>query len=664
MADYGQPAQVNQQPMPAAAAGQPADAGADQWTIAKLRKRYLDFVGAKRDEIKEQRSARHYYHGDQWTAAEIAELNKRKQPVVTYNRVGRKINGVVGLLERLRQDPKAYPRTPKQAEGADLATAVLRYALDEANWESKSAGAARTAAMEGQGGVALTITQGDHGDPEIDLDPIDNDLFFYDERSFRDDYSDAMHMGMCKWLTEETAKELFPHKSAEIDNLLGGDGEFDSEATRDRSTKWINSTARQIRVVDHWYKHQGEWCWCLYAGNTELDRGVSPYADEKRKTFCRYIMFAASIDHDGDRYGFVRHLKSAQDEVNHRRSKALFELMGRRLIVEKGSLDDVEKTRREAVRPDGVIEYNPGLTPPAFDDMKSEAAYRSQVELLGEAKDEIDNFGPNPALIGQSPQAASGRSIALQQQSGLAELGPFIVAHRNWKIRVYRAVWNAVQGHWTAERYIRVTDDEGLAQFIQVNGTGLDESGQPVMVNALGALDVDIILDEGPDTINMQADAYEALTGMGPAFVEKFPEAFVELAPLPENVKKGMRDKIKAMEQPDPSAEQAKQVALASEQAKVAETQSKTLKNIADAHASGQPDMGAPQAAPGPQGPKPPTVAINFKDMPPEAQAQALAEAGILIHPQVLAVHAQNQAMQAAALKVQSRPQPPAPPAP
>jgi predicted phage terminase large subunit-like protein len=81
---------------------------------------------------------RRYYHGAQWTEEQIKALNKRKQPVVTFNRIGRKIDGVVGLIERLRQDPKAYPRTPQHEEGAELATAVIRYVLDEQEWKAKS----------------------------------------------------------------------------------------------------------------------------------------------------------------------------------------------------------------------------------------------------------------------------------------------------------------------------------------------------------------------------------------------------------------------------------------------------------------------------------------------------------------------------------------------
>jgi hypothetical protein len=79
------------------------------WSLSKCKKAYLDYLGNKTDEIEEQKNARRYYHSSQWTEEQIKALNKRKQPVVTFNRIGRKIDGVVGLIERLRQDPKAYP---------------------------------------------------------------------------------------------------------------------------------------------------------------------------------------------------------------------------------------------------------------------------------------------------------------------------------------------------------------------------------------------------------------------------------------------------------------------------------------------------------------------------------------------------------------------------
>lgn len=56
-----------------------------------LKRQYLDYLGVKQDEIREQQNSRRYYHGVQYTKKQIQVLEKRKQPVVTYNRIGRKI---------------------------------------------------------------------------------------------------------------------------------------------------------------------------------------------------------------------------------------------------------------------------------------------------------------------------------------------------------------------------------------------------------------------------------------------------------------------------------------------------------------------------------------------------------------------------------------------
>jgi hypothetical protein len=107
----------------------------------------------KTEEINEQKDARRYYHGAQWTEDQLKVLKKRRQPPSTKNRIARKIDGTIGLIERLRQDPKAFPRTPKQEQGAELATAVLRYVLDEQEWKAKSPECARDGAVDGIGGL-------------------------------------------------------------------------------------------------------------------------------------------------------------------------------------------------------------------------------------------------------------------------------------------------------------------------------------------------------------------------------------------------------------------------------------------------------------------------------------------------------------------------------
>jgi hypothetical protein len=456
----------------------------------------------------------------------------------------RKIDAVVGLVERLRQDPKAYARTPKHDEGAELATATLRFVLDNNDWKSKSSRIARAGGIDGISGIEYDLVPGDEGDPSLEMHIAYGDGFFYDPRSVDEGFTDARYLGIAKWVDLEQAKEMFPDKAAEIDSLMESGADQTSVIETDRSRNWINTNEKKVRLADHWYILGGKWRWCMYIANVMMKQGVSPFIDEKGKTFPRYRMYSASVDHDGDRYGFVRNLKSPQDEVNHRRSKALHLLNTRRVVSEKGAVDDIEVARREWAKPDGWVETNPGLK--MEPDQSAMQDFKGQLEMLQEAKNEIENFGPNPALIGQGLEDSSGRAIQLLQQAGIAELGPYLSAYKNWKLRVYRDIWNIIQRYWTSERWIRVTDDQNLAQFFQINKKEIDEYGRPAIVNAIGSLDVDIIIDEGPDAVNMQGDSMMVLQSLGPQFMSQFPDIALELSPLPNSVKKPMLDKIKA----------------------------------------------------------------------------------------------------------------------
>lgn len=564
----------------------------------KLKRNYLEYLSNKSEEIKEQQDARRYYHGSQWTAKQIKALNARKQPVVTYNRIGRKINAVVGLLEKQRQDPRGFPRTPKHEEGAEIATAVLRYVMDQQDWAAKSPICGLDGAVDGLAGIELILEQGDKGDVEVGFETIDPGSFFYDPRSLKADFSDARFMGIGKWADLEAAIEMYP--DSELALRSSTESGSDLTSNPDSDNKWVSGSenSRRVRIIDHWYIKGGVWHWCIYTGSVLLDEGESYLIDEKGKTFCKYIVYSANVDQDGDRYGFVRNMKSSQDEINMRRSKGLHIGNTRRMIVRDGQGIDVEKLRIEAAKPDGVMVIPPGTEAPEFDDANRGAELNAQLGFLQDAKEEIENYGFNPALMGSGVQDMSGRAIALQQQAGIAELGPYLLAYKGWKLRVYRAIWNTVQRHWTASRWIRVTDDDNVAQFMAINQPANDEFGQPMMdpatgqpqlQNQLGSLDVDIIIDEGPDTINMQADSYETLTVMARGGQAVPPEVLIELSPLAGQVKKKVMDMLSKAKQeaaqagqPGPVQQAGIQLELEGKKAENEKTNAETAKIAAE----------------------------------------------------------------------------------
>jgi hypothetical protein len=89
-------------------------------------------------------------------------------------------------------------------------------------------------------------------------------------------------------------------------------------------------------------------------------------------------------------------------------------------------------------------------------------------------------------------------------------------------------------------------------------------------VNALGALDVDIILDEGPDSVNMQGDAYDTLSIMAQKGIAVPPELLIELSPLQGSIKQRA---LAILQEAKQQAAQPNPIAIAQAQAELQQTQ-------------------------------------------------------------------------------------------
>lgn len=587
--------------------------------LSTLRKQFSNYASAKSNEIDEQRLAWRYYSGAQFTKEETAKLTARGQPVITFNRITRKVNGLIGTIRRLRTDPKAYPRTEGQQQAADLATEVVRYVLDATEFEQIETCVAIDAAVHGIGVAEMTIVQGDKGDPDIGLMHVDARTYFYDPRSTRPDFSDARYEGVYKWVSKDELEEIAPGLSDKIGE--GSGGEFTTQAEADRDDKWVDEEGR-YKLVDHWYIKDGMWKWCLHVGTTKIDSGESPFYDENGKSLSKFHKFSNAVDHEGDRYGLIRDLKGAQDAINQHRSKAMWIMNTRQIVTRRGSQQDIEAMRKEAMRPDGVIQFDGDPNDFRFDSPAQE--FLQQTQYFEDAKNEIENFGPNPALIGTGVTAKSGRAMAMMQQAGLAELGPFLANYRAWKLGIYRAIWGATKRYWQAERWLRVTGDQEVAQFVQVNQMALDEMGLPTIVNALGAIDVDIVMDEGPDTENVQGDVYDTLQALAQNGAVVPPQVLIEMSALPGRTKEKL---LGLMQEPDPATDAAKQTAITQEQAKTAKLEAETFKITTDGMVN-QAQLGMPLAPMGAPPMGAPPMGMTPDVMVPEALPETFPEMG------------------------------------
>ena len=510
--------------------------------------------------------SRDYRDGHQLTQAEISELRRRKQPVVVNNRIARKVDAMIGIEQRSRTDPRAYPRNPSQEDAAEVATKALVYVDDQTRFDALRSEAFENMVVEGYGGCEV-IVEDRGGRFEVVINRLRWEEIFYDPHSREKDFSDATFMGAMKWMDLDQALELYEDaykpkkKGDDLESLLRAsfgnvqDGEtFEDRPLHSDRFRWADARSERVRVAQMYYKRRGVWYLCVLAGGGEILNEVSPYLDEHGRPTCPIVLMTAYIDRDNRRYGLVKSMRSAQDEINKRRSKLLHMLNTRQTMGVKGAVSP-RYVKDELSKPDGHVEYDPmlaeqGIRP--FEIIPTTDQASGQFQLLVESKDEIDKLGPNASLIGELQGQQSGRAIMAQQQAGLVELAPVYDSLRDWTLRCYRQMWMRIRQFWTEERWIRVTDELEAAQFVSVNQiVGFDAMGQPVMENAVAEIDVDIVISEAPDYTILRQEQFEQLSQMAQAGVPIPPEMLIEASNL--------RDKGRILETMRESQQQAAQ---------------------------------------------------------------------------------------------------------
>jgi len=494
--------------------------------FARLKKIFEE----ARDETQEARDEAlidlGYYHGKQWTSAEIAEFKRRKQPILTYNLVKVKISTICGVEENSKTDPKAIPRTPQDENASNVATDVLRYATERARFSQKRIEVLRDTLTCGMGGAIVEIEPGIDNRPEIQIRRIRFENIVYDPYSREGDFSDARYLGIAKWLDEAEAIRIYGEEAQEIISDTIDDTTLSSGSStyEDRPLHtWSDRKRRRCLIVELYHNEVGSWYRSVFTGAGLISSNVSEYQDAEGNPTCPILLTSCYVDDDNKRYGVVRDMRSPQDELNHRHSKALHLLNTRQTFRKEGAIasSDPQKMRKELNKPDGdVVIAKHAVWGQDVGIIDTTAQLQGQVELLAEAKSFLDQIGANNAMEGRKTESQSGRAILAQQQAGMATLATVFADHNDWMLRVYRQIWACARQFWTAPMYVRVTDDMESVKFIYVNEPVLDpmgqpvlspQTGQPAMQNRIAEMGVDLEVERVPHTANIQQEQFEEI---------------------------------------------------------------------------------------------------------------------------------------------------------
>lgn len=536
-----------------------ADMGNDE--LLRVMRLFNSYEDNTVDTRNEAQKAREYYDGKQWTATERATLARRKQPCITINRIAGKIDFVSGMESRSRTDPKAHPREPNDEPAAEVATAGIRYVCDDNDFDSEWSEGFEQVLIEGTTGFEVCMKpnpQGGEGDIKVRYIPWDR--LVYDPHSAYHDFRDAKFVGEVVWMDLDDAIDSWPQHKAMLEESASRAFSSDDETTEDRP-RWVAHEAdgrRRLKTVHLQYRKGDAWWLCTFVVGGFLEEPMaSPYLDRYGRPTKTIHLQSAKVDSENNRYGAVKHLIGPQDEINHRRSKALDLISRRQFIYEKGAIDDVDATKRELNSADGALAVNPNKR---FEMLDHSDMAMGNFNMLAEAKGEIDSLGANAALTGKDDRSQSGRALQARQQGGIIELEKVFARMRSLKLRIYQAIWFCMRQFWSAERYIRISGDDNrdvhlalnkpvtaaemlmrqgkmspdqLQQIIQASPEMAAQLGQVVAVeNNLGEMNVDIKLDEAPDFVTLAAEQFEQLSNMAASGVPIPPQVLIKASSL------------------------------------------------------------------------------------------------------------------------------------
>lgn len=554
---------------------------------------------------------RDYVDNIQLTAEELKAYKARKQPPLIINRIKRKVDFLKGYEMSQRVDPRALPRTPRHEEDATAVEQVLRYVAEDQNFDQIRSKVWENLIVEGAGGYRVGIKEGYDG-VEITLNRVPWDRMFWDPHSSESDFSDASYIGLVRWEDYDETLAQYKDKAEFLEATLNTASLSDTYDDKPKFRVWADKKRRRVRICQIWVKRQDQWFWAEFTKGGILKAGASPYKTDKGESDCELIFGSSYVNRDNERYGLVREMIGPQDEINKRRSKALHLLNVNQTTMEQGAVADVEQYRREAARPDGVMVVNGGF----FDKIKNETRLdlaQAQMNLLQEAKNEIDMMAGNIALQGNALQrsAASGKAIIASQQGGAMEVAPIMDALRHLDIRVFRSIWYRIRQYWTAGKWVRVTDDERNVKWVGLNIDPREvkaikmqnpQAGEQIAgaVGNLSELDCDIVIDDAPDGLTPQLEQFQALVELKKMDANNELPFRAILTAMP-NLKN--KQQVLAMmdegQQPSPQQQEQQEIQKRGVLAQVAETEASAMLKQAQAQKVLQPEPQQP-GDPGP----------------------------------------------------------------
>jgi hypothetical protein len=559
----------------------------DQDLLAEVRARFVQSYTHEAAWREEKQKSERYYDGNQLSDKEKQALKRRNQPEVVINKSKIKIDSILGIQRNLRVRSKAFRRGERDDKKAQHISESFRYIEDFNSFDLVESEAFAETVVGGRSWYYIKPVF-DGVDVEIGTEFVEGGDVYLDPYCKKADLSDAKFLTQSIWIDVEDAKEMFPKFKDQLDETMMdkfsvyGDKrsqlrEYEPDQYDEPGNHipigdhvFFDKKRKRIRLMSHWYKepYQKRFIFSPREGaidTTDMQRGEVRAildSDEGSQEFTEikyrvnhtiasgnlilektrdikpsmfpWVLVPCYVEKGEKKrpYSYMRQLMSPQDEINKRRSKMLHLLNVNRVIREEGAVENVREMRAELAKPDGDIVIRPGAK---FEVNQNIELAQSQFLMLQEAQKELEQTGVSGEVAGQPTNAESGRAIQFRIQQSLGPIRPLFDNLRQARKRLANMWFKFMREYWKGEKLIKITDDQGVPQELVINQRVYNPDTQKFdILNDISVGKYDIIVEEVPDTVNLQSDQFNSLMELARIAPEQIPfEMILEASTLP-----------------------------------------------------------------------------------------------------------------------------------
>lgn len=507
--------------------------------------RYETYRDLRREHLTQVELDQDFTLNKQWTKDEERELNSRGQAPLVINRIFPVVMQEQAILCANKPEFRVTAREDGDVEVAKVGSDILTFIQDRNDFELTFPKITYDFLVNGVGYGFVYKDEYTPEGAEVGMSHLEFKDVYIDPYSKKADFSDSERQLVSKLLTKKGFLRLYPDKGYAIGRMQKDFGEergrynimgneynvkfpqdiYDPMRDLYRVTEsYYKSRVPMVRVFDktsrktlYYDKKAFEKVSQQPAVKEAISAGIWTLLDVwKDKCYvdiiCGNEVLYDKVElptshypiipfvnlHIGTPYaiGDVRFLRGIQREINKRRSLLIAHAttsMASKLLVEQGSVDDVEEVERKNARPGSVIEYAPGFNPPTQsmpqplpnglftleDTAKYDLEYLSGLFSLsqGSAKEAPDTFRATLAI----------------EEYGNRRLNMKLRHLTNGLTRMGRVVWDYMQSVYDYDKVIRIvrpdTKDEEILRLGLVTNIS-DETLEKVFDVTTGTYDI------------------------------------------------------------------------------------------------------------------------------------------------------------------------------